>query len=68
MPRKIRQLISDLERANFVFRAGRGSHRKYKHPSGVSATISGGLGDDAKDYQEKHVQLKIQESLNNEGK
>jgi hypothetical protein len=28
MPRKIRELIRDLERAGFVNRGGRGDHRK----------------------------------------
>ena len=61
MPRKIRQLIKDLEDAGFVNRGGKGSHRNYLHPSGVSITISGKLGLDAKPYQEKLVKQKIRE-------
>ncbi|MBP7997619.1 MAG: type II toxin-antitoxin system HicA family toxin [Chloroflexi bacterium] len=56
MPRKIRDLIRDLERAGFVDRGGKGSHRNYLHPKGTTVTISGHLGDDAKPYQEKDVQ------------
>jgi len=50
MPPKIRELIRDLERAGFRNRGGKGSHRNYRHPGGVNITISGKLGDDAKQY------------------
>lgn len=57
MPRKIRQLIQDLERAGFTQKPGRGSHRKFRHPKlPGSLTISGQLGDDAKPYQERNVE------------
>ena len=59
MPRKIRQLIKDLENEGFINRGGKGSHRNYIHPKGIAITISGNPGDDAKQYQEKEVQLKI---------
>ena len=55
MPRKIRQLIADLERAGFESRGGKGSHRNYKHPKGLRVTVSGHAGDDAKHYQEREV-------------
>lgn len=61
MPRKIRQLITDLERAGFVNRGGKGSHRNYLHPQGIVITISGAPGSDAKHYQEKQVKRKIKE-------
>jgi predicted RNA binding protein YcfA (HicA-like mRNA interferase family) len=61
MPRKIRELISDLEVAGFVNRGGKGSHRNYEHKKGVRVTLSGRLGDDAKPYQEREVKKKIQE-------
>jgi predicted RNA binding protein YcfA (HicA-like mRNA interferase family) len=61
MPRKVRQLIKDLEDAGFINRGGKGSHRNYLHPSGVIITVSGKLGDDAKPYQEKMVKQKIRE-------
>ncbi|MFQ6610976.1 MAG: type II toxin-antitoxin system HicA family toxin [Fidelibacterota bacterium] len=57
MPRKIRELIKDLEKAGFVNRGGKGSHRNFLHSKGVAITISGKSGDDAKPYQE--IQLKI---------
>ncbi|MBM4313747.1 MAG: type II toxin-antitoxin system HicA family toxin [Deltaproteobacteria bacterium] len=62
MARKIRQLIKDLEKAGFINRGGKGSHRNYIHPKGVAITVSGKLGDDAKCYQEKEVEVKIKES------
>ena len=61
MPRKIRQLIKDLENAGFVNRGGKGSHRNYLHENGVALTLSGKLGDDAKPYQEKLIKQKIEE-------
>ena len=62
MARKIRQLIKDLEKAGFINRGGKGSHRNYIHPKGVAITISGKLGDDAKHYQENEIEVKIKES------
>jgi predicted RNA binding protein YcfA (HicA-like mRNA interferase family) len=62
MPRKVRQLIADLQRAGFVSRGGKGSHRNFIHPNGPRVTISGGLGDDAKPYQEREVRRRIEES------
>jgi predicted RNA binding protein YcfA (HicA-like mRNA interferase family) len=62
MPRKIKQLIKDLEAAGFINRGGKGSHRNFIHSKGIAITISGKLGDDAKQYQEKEVQLKIRRS------
>ena len=62
MPRKIRELIRELEKAGFVNRGGKGSHRNYEHPKNIRITISGQLGDDAKHYQESEVKKKIKES------
>jgi predicted RNA binding protein YcfA (HicA-like mRNA interferase family) len=59
MPRKLRELMTDLERAGFVNRGGRGSHRNYIHPRGLRVTLSGQPGADARHYQEKEVRLKI---------
>ena len=55
MPRKVRQLIADLERAGFANRGGKGSHRNFTHARGVRVTLSGSAGDDAKHYQERDV-------------
>jgi predicted RNA binding protein YcfA (HicA-like mRNA interferase family) len=60
VPPKIRELIRDLEAAGFKSRGGRGSHRNFKHPSGIRITISGSPGGDAKPYQEKAVRLAIE--------
>ena len=62
MPRKIRELIRDLERAGFLDRGGKGSHRNYEHPKGQKVTLSGKAGNDAKPYQEREVQEAIEES------
>lgn len=67
MPRKIRELIKDLEMAEFINRGGKGSHRNFFHNSGVVRTLSGKPGDDAKHYQEKLIEQKIKETIN-EGK
>ena len=62
MPKKIRELIRDLELAGFVDRGGKGSHRNFKHPRGIKITVSGNLGDDAKRYQERDMKKAIRES------
>jgi predicted RNA binding protein YcfA (HicA-like mRNA interferase family) len=63
VPRKIRELISDLVSAGFVDRGGKGSHRNFVH-AGVArpVTLSGKSGDDAKAYQERAVRLAIEEA------
>ena len=64
MPPKVRELISELERAGFVNRGGKGSHRNLVHPQVARpVTISGRPGDDAKHYQIRAVQLAIQEAM-----
>lgn len=55
-------MIRDLVRAGFVDRGGKGSHRNYLHPRGVRITISGGLGDDAKPYQERDAAKALREA------
>ncbi|MFA7404270.1 MAG: type II toxin-antitoxin system HicA family toxin [Pelobacteraceae bacterium] len=63
MPRKIRELIADLEKAGFVNRGGKGSHRNFTHPDcSLPITISGKSGDDAKPYQERAVRESIEEA------
>ncbi len=63
MPPKVRDLITELERAGFVNRGGKGSHRNFVHPVAQKpVTISGKLGDDAKHYQVRAVRLALEES------
>lgn len=63
MPPKIRELVEDLERAGFVNRGGKGSHRNFVHPKLTKpVTISGKSGDDAKRYQIDAVRRAIEES------
>ena len=62
MPRKIRQLIADLQRAGFRNRGGKGSHRNFVHPKGPRATVSGNPGHDAQPYQEREVRRRIEEA------
>ncbi|MFC1600918.1 type II toxin-antitoxin system HicA family toxin [Candidatus Sumerlaeota bacterium] len=64
MPRKIRQLIAELEKAGFVNRGGKGSHRNLLHPQcPYVVRISGKLGADALPYQEKDVKRALREVL-----
>jgi len=64
VPRKIRQLVADLERAGFArISGGKGSHRKFIHVKFRGfVLISGHDGDDAQCYQEKHVKRAIQQA------
>jgi predicted RNA binding protein YcfA (HicA-like mRNA interferase family) len=63
MPRKIRELIRDLERAGFNNRGGKGSHGNFVHPKvRRTVVVTGKAGDDAKQYQEKAVERAIEES------
>ena len=61
MSRKIRDLIRDLEKAGFVNRGGRASHRNFAHARGVRITLSGKASNDAKRYQERDVERAIRE-------
>jgi predicted RNA binding protein YcfA (HicA-like mRNA interferase family) len=61
VPKKIRDLIRRLLDAGFVNRGGKGSHRNFEHPSGVRVTLSGAAGDDAKPYQEREVENKVED-------
>ncbi len=62
MPKKIRELMALLSKAGFENRGGKGSHRNFQHPKGIRVTLSGNPGDDARRYQEKEVEQRIQES------
>jgi len=61
MPRKVRELVADLQKAGFSLMPGKGSHRKFKHPKFPGAvTLSGKAGDDAKPYQERQIKRAIE--------
>jgi predicted RNA binding protein YcfA (HicA-like mRNA interferase family) len=64
VPRKIRQLLADLQNAGFFpVPGGKGSHRKFKHPKFPGSVIlSGHDGDDAHHYQEKQVRNAIRDT------
>jgi predicted RNA binding protein YcfA (HicA-like mRNA interferase family) len=63
LPPKIRELISDLQKAGFIDRGGKGSHRNFVHPKATKPiTISEAPGDDAKYYQVRAVRRAIEES------
>ena len=62
VPKKIRQLISELEKAGFENRGGKGSHRNFIHPKlPIPVLISGATGSDALPYQERAVQQALRE-------
>jgi len=61
MPKTIRELIRDLEKAGFEDRGGKGSHRNFSHPNGAKVTLSGNPSHDAKRYQERDVEKAINE-------
>lgn len=63
MPPKVRELIASLEKAGFINRGGRGSHRNYVHPNVQKPiTVPGKPGEDAKQYLIKAVQRAIDEA------
>lgn len=63
MPKKIRELIQDLKNAGFYeISGGKGSHRKFVHTNYAGAvTISGKIGEDAKNYQEKQIEQALEQ-------
>jgi len=62
MPRKIRELISDLEKSGFVNRGGKSSHRNFLHPKcPYVVRLSGNPGADALPYEEKAVKRALKE-------
>ncbi len=62
MPPKLRELMSELEKAGFVDRGGKESHRNFVHPDlSRPVTLSGKPGDDAKRYQIRAVRLALKE-------
>ena len=64
MPRKIRQLIADLQKAGFVNRGGKGSQRNFEHvATGINVTLAGQTGADVKPYQERDVRSAIEKAL-----
>lgn len=69
MPPKVRELVDQLLSAGFQDRGGKGSHRNFRHPTGVNITISGKPGGDARHYQVWDVKQAIslvQNSVRNE--
>ena len=53
MPRKMRELIKEIEAAGFIDRCGKSCHRNFVHTNVVKPlTISGKPGDDVKYFQE----------------
>jgi predicted RNA binding protein YcfA (HicA-like mRNA interferase family) len=61
MPKKIRELLRELEKAGFTNRGGKGSHRNFSHPHGARITLSGNPSHDAKRYQERDVEKVIRQ-------
>jgi predicted RNA binding protein YcfA (HicA-like mRNA interferase family) len=58
MPRKIRELKTQIAREGFVYlsKRGKGSHERWRHPLlGKTLTIPGKDGDDVPRYLEKQL-------------
>ena len=66
MPRKIRQLIKDLQAAGwYQVPGGKGSHRKFKHDTFPGAVILPRQeNDDAAHYLEKQVRNAVKGKAN----
>ena len=58
MPKKLAQLLTDLAKAGFVNRGGKGSHPNYEHPSGYRLLVSVHKGE-AKPYQQRDLETAI---------
>jgi len=59
MPRKIRELKTQIKREGFIYlpKRGKGSHERWRHPLlRKTLTIAGKDGDDAPPYLEKQLQ------------
>ncbi len=61
MPKKIRELISDLKKADFLDRGGKASYRNFTHAKGAKITFRGNPSHDAKRYQERDFQKALHE-------
>jgi predicted RNA binding protein YcfA (HicA-like mRNA interferase family) len=57
----VRELVRELERAGFVLKSSKGSHRKFVHSKGVKVMIAGNPGEDVKIYQEKDIKRALEE-------
>lgn len=62
MPRKIRELLMEYQRAGAEVFGAKGSHRKIRHVNYRGLVIiSGNPGDDAKPYQERDLKNFLKE-------
>jgi predicted RNA binding protein YcfA (HicA-like mRNA interferase family) len=48
VPRKVREVVKDLEKAGWRHIRTKGDHRVFRHPDGRIAVVSGKLGDDVR--------------------
>lgn len=63
MPRKRRELIADERNHGLIQEGGKGRHRNFTHPRVARlVTLSGGDGEDARQYQERAVKAAIAEA------
>lgn len=64
MPVKIRKLKSDLSKAGFIVRPGKGSHTiwTYALDPSIEVTLAGNDGKDAKPYQMKEVRNALKQA------
>ena len=55
MPKKLTVLLSQLTKAGYVNRGGKGSHRNFEHLCGHRLTVSVHKGE-AKPYQQRDIE------------
>lgn len=59
MPQKLRELRVALRAAGFILVRTTGSHETWEHPRGLTLTLAGKDGADARFYQERAVRAAI---------
>jgi len=63
MPKKVREMESQIAKAGWINRGGKGSHRNWVHPlTGVVLTVSGKSGSDCPHYLERQIKKALEEN------
>lgn len=63
MPKKVREMESQIANAGWINRGGKGSHRNWVHPlTGAVLTVSGKSGSDCPRYLERQIKKALEEN------